>query len=84
MNMLYDDIDATARNLASLARVLRMALSHPDAAASNCVGYDGAAYILESLLEDFADVLKRYARCNPEPYNDDEEGNDDLEDQEAE
>jgi len=71
MNMMNDDIDATARDLASLAMVLQMALSHPDAAAAACVGYDGAAAILEDLLRDFAVVLKRYAKCKPEPYDDD-------------
>ena len=79
MDMSYNDIDATARNLASLAWVLQMALSHPDAACV-CKGYDGAAFILASLLDDFAAVLKGYARCKPDPDVDDEEGNEDPED----
>ena len=55
MDIFDDDIDFVAEYLASFAFALRLALEHP----ANVCGNDlaGAAFILESLLQDFAQRL---------------------------
>jgi len=57
MDIYNDDIDAVAKQLASFARVIRLALEHPANVPSNELA--GAAFILSGLMHNFADRISQ-------------------------